>query len=139
MDINAFIGKPEAPTATEVSTALGASAPLWTEIVDWMAAEAGASNLEWKSYTAKGGWSLLLKAKKRTNLYLGPCKGCFRVVFILGDKAVQAARQSHLPRQVIELLDEAPRYPEGTGLRLIVNHPSDLPAIRKLAQIKMAN
>lgn len=140
MDIpNAFIGKPEEPSEAEVTAALGPSAHLWSELVGWMANEVGADIREWRCYSPKAGWALRLKAKKRTIVWLGPCQGSFRVVFILGDKAVQAARQSHLPREVADQLDEALRYPEGTGLRLMVNRPSDLPAVRKLAQIKVAN
>jgi hypothetical protein len=40
---------------------------------------------------------------------------------------------------VLKLLDEAPRYAEGTGLRLMVKGPKDLAAIRKLALVKLAN
>jgi hypothetical protein len=37
------------------------------------------------------------------------------------------------------VLETAPHYPEGNGVRLEVKRPSDLPPIRKLAQIKQAN
>jgi hypothetical protein len=37
------------------------------------------------------------------------------------------------------LLDEAPRYAEGTGVRLIVKATEDLASVRKLAAIKLAN
>ena len=50
-----------------------------------------------------------------------------------------AARVSDLSKSTLKLLDEAPKYPEGTGVRLMVKVPKDLPAIRKLALIKLAN
>jgi hypothetical protein len=50
-----------------------------------------------------------------------------------------AARQSNLAGSTLKRLDEAPRYPEGTGLRLIVKSSKDLVEIRKLALIKLAN
>ena len=87
----------------------------------------------------KYGWSLRLKDKKRNIIYLSPCEGCFRVAFIFGDKAIAAARQSDLSKSTLKLLDEAPRYPEGTGLRLMVKSAKDLVEIRKLALIKLAN
>ncbi len=140
MDIpNAFIGKAEQPTAQEVSAALGASSEAWRQLVDWLAAEQGVADGEWKSSSPKYGWSLRLKLKKRTIIYLGPCAGCFRVAFVLGDRAVAAARQSNLPKSVLKLIDKAPRYAEGTGVRLIVKGAKDLPAIRKLAAVKLAN
>ena len=136
--VNAFIGKTTRPTDAEVSAALGSTAALWKQLVDWMA-EQGAAIQEWNSYSPKYGWSLRLKVKKRNIVYLGPCAGCFRVAFILGDRAVAAARQSDLSKSTLKLLNEAPRYAEGTGVRLIVKGAKDLAAIRKLAFIKLAN
>jgi len=134
---NAFIGKSERPTDTELATALGASAPLWNSLIHDVAADFGAIIEEWKGvYPSKYGWTLRLRQKGRNIVYLSPCTGCFRVAFVLGDKAVQAARKAKLPEAVAQALATAPHYPEGTGLRLMVNRSSDLPAIRKLAQIK---
>jgi hypothetical protein len=136
--VNAFIGKKTRPTEAEVAAALGSIAALWKQLVDWMA-EQGAGESEWNSSGAKYGWSLRLKQKKRNIVYLSPCEGCFRVSFALGDKAVAAARKSDLAKSTIKLLDEAPRYAEGTGVRLMVKADKDLAAIKKLALIKMAN
>jgi hypothetical protein len=61
------------------------------------------------------------------------------VAFALGDKAVAAAKQTKLPKKILQALAEAPRYPEGTGLRLVVNKAADLDAIRKLAEIKLVH
>lgn len=135
---NAFIGKASVPTAEEVAAALGKTNELWEQLVDWLA-EQGVTVQEWKSYSSKYGWSLRLKLKKRTIVYLGPCDGCFRVYFVLGDRAVAAARQSSLSKSTLKLIEEAPRYIEGTGLRFMVRTPKDLAAIRKLALIKLAN
>jgi hypothetical protein len=80
-----------------------------------------------------------MKLKKRTIVYLGPCDGCFRVAFVLGDRAVAAARKSDLSKSALKLLDEAPRYAEGTGVRLMVKASEDLADVRRLAIIKLAN
>jgi hypothetical protein len=135
---NAFIGKTTKPTEAEVAAALCSTAALWKQLVDWMA-EQEVGESEWKSSGLKYGWSLRLKVKKRNIVYLGPCAGCFRVAFALGDKAVAAARKGDLAKSTLKLLDEAPRYAEGTGVRLMVKVAKDLAAIRKLALIKMAN
>jgi len=138
--LNAFMGKPEQPSPEEISAALGPTAGLWNELVEWMASRHGAGTQEWKGVCVKKyGWSLTLKVKKRTIVYLGPCIGCFRVAFALGDKAVAAAKETKLPKKILQALAEAPRYPEGTGLRLVVNNAADLDAIRKLAEIKLAH
>jgi hypothetical protein len=135
---NAFIGKTTKPTEAEVAATLGSTAALWKQLVDWMA-EQGAAIHEWNSYSPKAGWALKLKQKKRTIVYLGPCDGCFRVAFALGNRAVAAARKSDLAKSTLKIIDEAPRYAEGTGVRLMVKAAKDLAAIKKLALIKMAN
>jgi hypothetical protein len=135
---NAFIGIKTLPVPEEVFAALGTTAEEWKQLVDWLATQ-GVVDQEWKSSSVKYGWSLRIKLKKRTIIYLGPCAGCFRASFVLGDRAVAAARQSDLPKAVLKLLDEAPRYAEGTGLRVMVKSAKDLAAIQKLALIKLAN
>jgi len=140
MDIpNAFIGAKDPPAQEAVLAVLGPSAQAWSQLIDWFAQEQSVTEQEWKSSSPKYGWSLILKLKKRTIVYLGPCSGCFRVSFILGDRAVAAARQSNLSKPALKLIEEATRYAEGTGLRLIVKSPADLASIRKLAAIKLAN
>lgn len=135
---NAFIGKAAKPTSRELKAALGATAELWEQLVNWLATEKRVADEEWKSTSPKYGWTLRLKLKKRTILYLSPCAGCFRVAFALGDRAVAAARQSDIPKALMRAIDEAPRYAEGTGVRLLVKNPRDLSGIRKLADIKLA-
>jgi hypothetical protein len=94
---------------------------------------------EWKSISPKYGWSLRLKLKKRTIVQLSPCDRCFRVAFILGDRAVKVTRQSDLPKSTFKIIHDAPHHAEGTGVRLEAKKPGDLGAIRKLALIKLAN
>ena len=135
MSPNAFIGRTKPPTDEELSTELGAARVLWDELLT----ELALPLQEWNSYSPKAGWSLKVKLKKRTIVYLAPCHGSFRVAFVLGDKAVEAARQSKLPKAVLKILDEAPRYPEGTGVRLEIAARRDLAAVKKLAEVKLAN
>lgn len=140
MDIpNAFIGKTGQPTPNEVAEALGPSAEAWQQLIKGLAEGKGVTGQEWKSYSPKYGWSLQLKLKKRTIVHLAPCNRCFQAVFILGDRAVKAARGSDLSKKLLKLIAEAPRYPEGTGIRLMVRSEKDLAPIRKLAEIKLAN
>jgi hypothetical protein len=107
-------------------------------LVDWIKKQ-GVAHQEWKSSATKYGWSLRIKLKKRTIVYLGPSEGCFRVAFVLGDRAVEAARQSDLPAEIKDAIVAAPHYAEGTGLVLFVRHASDLIPIRQLVHLKMAN
>jgi hypothetical protein len=136
---NAFIGKTKKPTDDELAAALGPAKSVWDRLVKDLAEESGVDVQEWNSYSPKAGWSLRLKRKKRTIAWLAPCQGCFRVAFILGDKAMKAARECGLPQRVIKILDEAPRYPEGTGVRLEVKAVKDVTVLKKLASVKLEN
>jgi hypothetical protein len=135
MSPNAFIGRTKAPTDAELSAELGAARVLWDELL----ADLALPIQEWNSYSPKAGWSMKVKLGKRTILYLAPCHGSFRAAFVLGAKAVEAARQSKLSKAVMKIIDEAPRYPEGTGVRLEITTRKDLAAVRKLAEVKLAN
>lgn len=135
---NAFIGKTTKPTVEEIAAALGPTASLWDELLAWFAAEHDVDVEEWKSYSAKHGWSLQLKLKKRTIVHMAPYEGSFLVAYILGDKAVKAALDSDLPKSLAKTIAEAPRYPEGTGIRVMIKNARDLAVIRRLAPFKLA-
>ncbi|HEY1497846.1 MAG TPA: DUF3788 domain-containing protein [Candidatus Solibacter sp.] len=132
---NAFIGRTKAPTDEELSAELGDARALWDQLLKDLALPVQ----EWHSYSAKAGWSLRLKAGKRTIVYVTPCRGAIRVSFALGEKAMKSARESKLPASAIKILDEAPRYAEGAGVRLDVTTKRDLATVKKLAAAKMAN
>ncbi len=135
---NAFIGRTEKPADADLSKALGLAKPVWDGLVAGMAARHGAAQ-EWKSYSPNAGWALRLMRGKRTILWLAPLEGCFEVLFILGDRALSAARQSGLSARGLRALEQSIRYPEGTGVRLRVKGPRDIPTIKKLAVLKLEN
>ena len=135
---NAFLNHSAQPTPAEVTACLGETSPLWDQFAGWVK-DQGVPDEEWTSFSPKYGWSFRLKRKKRNIVYLSPCDGCFRVSFVLGDKAVAQARQRSLPRKILHDLDTARRYPEGTALQLLIRKEGDLAAARKLVLIKLAN
>ena len=139
MNPNAFIGKINKPTKDEWIAALGPGRAIWDQLIADFSADYGVDIQEWNSHSPKAGWSLRLKHKERTIAYLSPCQGCFRIAFVLGDKAVAAARQSNLPARIIKIIDESRRYAEGTGIRLTINKIPDIAIARNLAAIKLAN
>jgi hypothetical protein len=139
MNPNAFVGRTKAPSDADLAAALGAAKPLWDELVVGMARDLGLTGSEWKSYGVKHGWTLQLRRGKRNILHLAPCEGSFRVLFILGDRAVAAARTARLGTTAAKLINDAPRYPEGTGIRLEVSRARQIPLLRKLARIKIDN
>ena len=133
---NAFVGKPKPPTESELKAELGSSKALWDELVDDLAKEHKLAR-EWNSYSKKAGWALRLKRGDRNIVYLSPLHGCFRASFALGDKAVNAARESGLPEKTIKIINEGKRYAEGTAVRIDVNGREDILIVKKLAAIKL--
>ncbi len=139
MALSAFEDKTAPPTVPTVGKTLGRTARLWSEVRKHLAREYEPVEEAWKFYGRNAGWSLQVKRKKRTILYLIPCKGFFLVAFVLGEKAVQCARASNLPAQVVEEIDAARKYVEGRGIRLAIRNAKALGTVKKLAAIKMAN
>ena len=136
---NAFIDKVDEPTNDEVAEVLGPAKALWDRLLNDLARECNLVTQEWNSSSRKSGWALRLKRQKRNILYLSPCRGSFRVAFALGDKAINAARQSGLSQAVMRIIDEAKRYPEGTAVRIDVKADRDIAAVKKLTLIKLDN
>lgn len=135
---NAFIGKKEQPTDADLAAALGPAKPLWDKVVTSLIADCPQLEPEWKFYSPKLGWGFRLQQKKRNIIHFGPCAGSFRVALIYGDKAFRCVRQAELPKRIRDIVATAPKYPEGNGVRIEVTE-KDVPAIRKLAKIKLEN
>ncbi|MBI5836139.1 MAG: DUF3788 family protein [Candidatus Eisenbacteria bacterium] len=138
MALSVFDDKSRQPGPADLDRALGRSAPLWHGLV---AHTRGAYEpvLEvWNLASPKFGWSLRLKRKDRVILYLTPQEGRFLVGLVLGEKAAKAAKDAGLPAAVLALLDAAPRYAEGRGIRIQVGTRKDVLAVQQLAAMKMA-
>jgi hypothetical protein len=72
-------------------------------------------------------------------VWLGPDQHAFTVAFIMGERAMRVVRESGWPQRICEAIENAPKYPEGTGIRLQVKSSRDIAALLKLAAIKLAN
>ena len=136
---SAFTDKASKPTEGQVARTLGEKKALWDQIRQRIAAQHDPLTEEWVFSGQKYGWSLRLKKKKRAVLYMTPLDGCFRIAFALGERAVQAAHQSDLSASVMNLIDSAPKYPEGRGVRMDVTSEKEVRVVEQLAAIKMAN
>jgi uncharacterized protein DUF3788 len=72
-------------------------------------------------------------------VYLTPCESHFLASFVLGAKAYDATLSAKLPKPIQVLIDRAPKYAEGRGVRIAVRNESDAEAVRTLAAIKFAH
>jgi hypothetical protein len=135
---SAFGDKSRPPEPAALRRVLGASAKLWFELVSHVTEKHAPVTEQWNFSGVKFGWSLRLKRPERVVLYMTPQAGAFSVGVVLGEKAAKAAHQSGLPDSILEMIDSAPRYAEGRGIRMVVASPADVLAVQKLAAVKMA-
>jgi len=138
MALSAFDDKSAPPDETMLAAVLGDTAGLWDDLMRIIAETYPPVSETW-NYSGKNyGWSFRMKQKKRTILYMIPRPGHFLVAFVLGDRAVAAARDSQLPPAIKDHIAAAKRYAEGTGFRFEVRSREDVAAAETLAAIKMA-
>ena len=139
MAFSAFDDKELQPQDSDLVEVLGDSRDLWDELKSKMEAQFQPLSVDWGFSGKKWGWSLRLKQKARTVLYMTPRRGHFVVGFALGQKAVDAAYESDLPQSIKDMIDESTKYAEGRGVRLEVRTDDDLRNVARIATIKMAN
>ena len=117
---------------------LGAAAPLWNSLIA-MTCERSVDLVQaWHFAGPRIGWSLRLVESARILVYLTPGKQQVQVGLVLGAKSVAAAREAGLSDAAARLLDAAPKYAEGYGVRFIVVSTDDLKPFPELLAIKCA-
>lgn len=126
------------PTAAGVEQVLGASYELWEHLLARMEASYGPVSTDWSFGGAKYGWICRLKRKKRVILRLTPQEGSFLVGVLLGDRALGLLRRDQLSSGTNEIIDQAPRYGEGTGFLLPVSTAADCDEVEVVIEAKMA-
>jgi hypothetical protein len=136
--LSAFGDKAGPPTAGELQRTLGPAGAAWSKLAKYVEKTYGPAVEQWNFAGAKFGWSLRLRKAERVILYLIPQAGQFLVGIVLGGKAVDAAQSAGLPAAVLAAIAAAPRYAEGTGLRLPIAGEQDLPPVEILTALKMA-
>ena len=134
-----FDDKAKEPQDKNLAKALGKAKKLWDDLCNHLEQEYPPVTVEWKFYSKKSGWTCKIVHKKRTIVHLRPVEGAFLVATAFGEKAVEAARKSKLPKKVINQINEARQYAEGRQARLEVKTSKDLDSAKQIAAIKMAN
>lgn len=138
MALSAFDDSSRQPTAAGLRKVLGVSEPLWRELIAHATDAFAPISEAWGFAGAKFGWSLRIKRADRVLLYMTPQDSCFLVGVVLGEKAVAEAHDAGLPEAVLQLIDGAPRYAEGRGIRVPVSASADLTLVRHLLDLKAA-
>lgn len=139
MALSPFDDAAHAPEPEALAATLGPSAPLWERVARGVAERHAPIDEAWHFGGRNYGWSMRLRRKDRTVLYLIPQAGHFLVGVVFGEKALRAARASDVPASVIALFDAARPYAEGRGIRLPVRSAADAEVVLALAAIKLAS
>jgi hypothetical protein len=139
MSPSAFLERGSPPSERSLEAVLGKGNGLWAQLRARLSSELSPLQEKWSFSGKSHGWILQLRHKKRTVLYMVPCPGYFVASFALGESACHATQRSGLPPHVLEIIQQAPKYPEGRGVRLEVRGKKDLATVEQLASIKMAN
>lgn len=137
MALSAFDDKNQPPDAVAIDRVLGRSARHWQQLITHVTAECPPITQHWHFAGPKFGWSLRLKQKDRIVLYLIPQQGHLLASIVLGEKAARAAHEGGVPTALLAIIEAAPRYAEGRGIRMQVSTAKDVKAIRQLVALKM--
>jgi hypothetical protein len=125
------------PAESDLPSALGrAFAPL-EKVLDRLHSAHPEVTSEWK-FSPRAGWHLIYSRKKRRIFYLVPIRGDFRLSLIMGDKAIAALQAGPCAKQIIALLKEAKRYPEGTAFSFN-GQTLDVEVVVALLEAKLAH
>ena len=139
MALSAFDDKASPPGDRALEKMLGRTSRLWSRLKRDLQEAYGPLIEEWNFSGNAYGWSFRLKQKKRTIVYMTPCRAYFLASFALGEKACQAAHAAKLAAPVLAIIDAAPKYAEGRGVRIPVRSAQDLDTVESLVAIKIAN
>ena len=137
MALSALDDKSQVPTESDLAVVLGPAKQLWDELCEALAAEFSPLTQKWSYSGKQWGWSLALKQKKRTIVYLTPSEGFLYAGFALGERAVVAALHGGLPPAVVEVIETSRKYAEGRAVRLEVHTTEDVPHVLDIAAAKM--
>ena len=136
MGLSAFDDRTKAPTDDQLRSVLGGAYAPWVTLLTLIADRIELIRPVWKF---SAGWSLRVIHKKRVIVYMTPQHDQFLVSMALGERAVAAAHAAKLAKSVLKVIDGAPRYAEGRGVRIPVRGSRQLTALARLAQIKREN
>ena len=134
-----FPDKSRTPTDADLTKVLGRTKRHWDKLTAYAVEVASDATPQWKYYSKKSGWTFVVGGKRRNLVYMLPFKKFFSANFAFGEKTVKAAEAGDLPDDVIKMIRQAPKYPEGRAVRLEVKTAADVDVVRKLLVIKIEN
>ncbi len=138
-DISIFSDKTTIPTDQDLVENIGATYALWHQIQEFVFDQYPEGIEEWNYPGKKYGYSFRIKDKKRAILYFLPRNNYFKVAFVFGQKATDIIMKSNIAPEIKNDLSLARKYAEGRGIRITVKNDFNIPDIKRLVEIKLAN
>ena len=134
MSESPFPDRSVAPEPTTLAEVLGRSFGRWEELRAGLAADHGPLTETWKFYKH---WTLQVRTKRRTVLWMSPRTKHFLASAAFGEKAVAAVKASELDDRTKTTVAGAVQYAEGRAVRIEVRTRRDQEIVRRLAEIRM--
>ena len=132
-----FTNKNKQPDNEELKNALGDTYPIWQSIREYTLSQNKKTFEEWNC--SNFGWSLRIKDKKRTIIYLLPREGFFKAAFVFGQKSTDLILKSTVTDTIKAELMAARVYAEGRGIRIDIKNKLMTDDIKQLIDTKLAN
>ena len=139
MESSIFMDKQPVPVEDDVKQALGHMYKFWEELKKYTLGKYPGGIEEWFYAGKKYGWGFRIKDKKRAIIYLGPRDKYFLASLVFGGKATDQALRSNIPAEIKSIIESAPVYAEGRGVRFEVRDGKYINDIKTLIDIKLAN
>ncbi|EAR00350.1 DUF3788 domain-containing protein [Maribacter sp. HTCC2170] len=136
-DLSIFPDKAKKPTENNLASKLGKTHDLWKKINSLVLEKYPEGAEEWFYSGKKYGWNYRIKDKKRAIIYFSPRDNFFKAGFIFGNRALKDIMESTISDTIKEELRRAPKYGEGTGLRLDIINDGIIPDIEQLINFKL--
>lgn len=136
MSLSVFEEKAFMPDDAMLTEVLKDGLAHWNQIKEHIAMACDDVSEQWKYYSKKAGWTLVIKSGGRTVTYLIPLQGYFKMNFVFGEKAATAAQSAELPNSVIALIAAAKPYVEGRSFMIDIRSAQEIEIAKKLIALK---
>jgi hypothetical protein len=135
MAVGYFLDKTHEPTKEEILAVLGASGPLWQDLLDFIETSFAIPGI-FSCAGPKYGWNLWYKKGGKALTTLFPQKDYFVAQVVLGRDQVEKALTLELGDKVGRLLRETPQFHDGRWLFIPVSDQVDMLDVEKLLLLK---
>ena len=133
----AFPDERQTPRDSDLPGVLGPAFPALNAVLTGLRASHPDVTPEWR-FSPQSGWYQIYCRKARRILYFIPRRGDFRLMLILGDKAIAALRAGPHGKRMPALLKTTRRFPEGTAFTFTREH-LDVELTAALLEAKLAH